>query len=151
MKKTLLPLLTIVFGLVLAFSACHRPEVEMTDGFVSDTLGALTNRWYIVDYPFYQDCDRGSYVELQKQALCHAYIQCNDEPHMDGTWSWDGKELWINCDIFAGLRGVTPRGKIKRIDQQTLQMVIRLPVLGNCTVTLSRINPVTGNPYNGED
>ena len=146
MKRFWLIVLTVA-ALLLALPACHKPEVEMTNGFVADTVAALTNRWYIVDYPFYQDCDRGSYVELNPQNQCHAYIQCNGEPHMDGTWEWNGEELFINCEIIAGLKGVSPHGRIKTLDSQSLQMIITVPFLGDCTVKLSRVNPVTGEVY----
>ncbi|MBO4370887.1 MAG: hypothetical protein J5808_05975 [Paludibacteraceae bacterium] len=150
MKKSLLLLCLSVVLCVLAAS-CHKPEVEMTNGYVADTLKALSNRWYIVDYPFYQQCDVGSYVELYKDGTCHAYIQCNDEPDMDGSWTWDGKELFIDCPIFSDLPGVSPRGGIKTLDAQSLQMMITVPVLGTQVVKLSRINPQTHEIYTGNE
>jgi len=93
-KKALLYNLLFLLLAGGCFSCKKQNVVE------SDTQ--LYGPWYVVDYPLYQDCDRGSWICLMADGTCQAELLCNDPVHNEGTWSREGDRLTLECNLLPG-------------------------------------------------
>ena len=129
-KFCLLPL-----GLVLLVAGCKKG--------VEPSWEQVAKRWYFVDYPIYQECDRGSYVEMFDDGTCEALLLCTDEGperHPRGTWSIDGDNIVIDCPIFGKLGVSRNEGKVTRITDDEMDLTLYVLTIP-ASVSLSTHNP----------
>lgn len=110
--------------LAAAFLSCGKQNVFDYD--------YLEGRWYFHYYPFYQECDRTSYVDLMDNGYCETMMVCTDPPDeiVPGVWSHDGDILYLDCALLEGLN---KDAKIKYLSADTLKLEayygsVRLPV-----------------------
>ncbi|MBP5260094.1 MAG: hypothetical protein J6Z12_05645 [Paludibacteraceae bacterium] len=121
--------------LLLAGAGCKRG--------IEPSWEAVAKRWYFVDYPFYQSCDRGSYVEMFEDGSCEALLLCTDEGparHPRGSWSIDGVHIVIDCPIFGSLGITRNEGKVTRITETEMDLTLYVMAIP-AQVKLSTRNP----------
>ena len=121
--------------LLLASAGCKRG--------IEPSWEAVAKRWYFVDYPFFQSCDRGSYVEMYEDGSCEALLLCTDEGparHPRGTWSIDGDHIVIDCPIFSSLGITRNEGKVTRITDTEMDLTLYVMTIP-ASVSLSTRNP----------
>ena len=121
--------------LVLSLTACKKR--------VEPTWETVAKRWYIMDYPFYQPCDCGSYVDMLPDGTCEALLLCTDEGperHPRGTWSIDGDNIVIDYPIFGKLGVSRNEGKVTRITDDEMDLTLYVLTIP-ASVSLSTHNP----------
>ena len=107
------------------------------------SVNDMARRWYIVDYPFYQSCDRGSYVQLNADGTCKAELLCSDADgarYQSGTWSLNDDDIVIDCAVLSGLSLARNEGKVTRLTDTEMDLTLRVYGIA-VEVNLSTRNP----------
>lgn len=84
----------------------------------------VVGTWYIRDYTIsylvlsnysvFQQCDKGSWIDLKSDNTMEALIKCNTPPQSEGTWSREGDQINIDADKLFN----TNKTYISSIDNQ---------------------------------
>ena len=123
----------IGFILVLLVSCiCKEPTEPVV---VEDDQ--IVGTWYIHDYTIsylvlsnysvFQQCDKGSWIELKADNTMQALIKCNKPPESEGNWSREGNQINLDADkLFntnkAFISSIDNQGTILLLTEEEVQL-----------------------------